>query len=103
MIIREWRGYASQSKSADYPRHFRDVVIPELQGIPGFQGAFLCQRPVGGEVEFLVLTRWASMDAVRAFTGADTGRAVVEPGAVAALDSYEKTVWHYEVLEEVSA
>src|SRR5262249_22543966 len=30
MIVREWRGWAALSKADDYPKHFRDKVIPEL-------------------------------------------------------------------------
>jgi hypothetical protein len=53
-------------------------------------------------VEFLVLTRWASMDAIRAFAGDDVGRAVVEPDAIAALVSFDRTVRHYELLQETT-
>jgi heme-degrading monooxygenase HmoA len=53
-------------------------------------------------VEFLVLTRWASMDAIRAFAGDDVGKAVVEPEAVQALLSFDRTVQHYEVVQEVA-
>lgn len=42
------------------------------------------------------------MDAIRAFGGSNPERAVVEPGAVAALTDYDKTVRHYQVLEAVS-
>ena len=52
-------------------------------------------------VEFLVLTRWESLDAIRAFAGDDIGRAVVEPGAVSALVEYDPRVQHYDVLETV--
>jgi heme-degrading monooxygenase HmoA len=102
MIIRAWCGRASRGRSDAYPKHFRAVVISELRTVPGFLGAQLCRRAEGDEVEFLVLTRWQSMAAVRAFAGAAVDKAVVEPGAVAALDDFDDTVRHYEVLEEVS-
>jgi hypothetical protein len=56
---------------------------------------------MGDKVEFLVLTRWQSMEAVRAFAGARVDKAVVEPGAVAALDDFDAAVRHYEVIEDV--
>jgi heme-degrading monooxygenase HmoA len=101
MIMRSWRGRASTRRSDDYPKHFRRAVVPDLRGVPGFLGAHLSQRRDGDRVEFLVLTRWESMEAVRAFAGPDVDKAVVEPGAVAALDDFDDTVRHYEVLEEV--
>jgi heme-degrading monooxygenase HmoA len=101
MIIRAWRGRASRSRSDAYPKHFRAVVIPELRTVPGFLGAQLCRRAEGDKVEFLVLTRWQSMAAVRAFAGPTVDKAVVEPGAVTALDDFEDIVRHYEVLEDI--
>lgn len=101
MIIREWRGRASPDNSEAYPVHFRSHVLPELRGLPGFLGAHLSQRPHGDLIEFLVLTRWDSLDSIRAFAGDDIERAVVEPGAVAALVEYDSRVQHYDVLETV--
>jgi heme-degrading monooxygenase HmoA len=103
MILREWRGRASPLKADAYPAHFRANVLPELRDIPGFLGAHLSRRRVGDTIEFLVLTRWQSMDAVRSFTGNDLGKAVVEPGAVAALLDFDASVQHYEVIEEAPA
>jgi hypothetical protein len=53
-------------------------------------------------VEFFVLTKWASMDAVRSFAGDDVERSVVEPEAVAVLTSFDPTARHYEVVDEIS-
>jgi heme-degrading monooxygenase HmoA len=103
MIIREWRGRASAPRAEAYPKHFRAAVVPELRNVPGFLSAHLSRRRMGDRVEFLVLTRWQSMDAIRAFAGGTVDRAVVEPGAVAALDDFDAGVQHYEVIEEVSA
>ena len=40
------------------------------------------------------------MDSIQAFAGSTVDKAVVEPGAVSALDDFDDTVQHYEVLEE---
>lgn len=101
MIIREWRGRATVEQSATYLEHFEAQVVPELRRIPGFLGAYLGRRDMSDRVEFLVLTRWQSMDAIRAFAGASIDRAVVDPGAVAALTDFDDTVQHYVVIEEV--
>jgi heme-degrading monooxygenase HmoA len=101
MIIREWRGRASPSKADAYPKHFNDKVVSELRQVPGFVGAQLSRRQFDDKIEFLVLTRWQSMDAIRGFAGTDVEKAVVEPGAVAALVEFDTTVRHYEALVEV--
>jgi heme-degrading monooxygenase HmoA len=102
MIVRAWRGRASPVQSSAYPEHFRRRVVPELQRIEGFLGAALLQQARAEEIEFLVLTRWQSMDAIRAFAGEEVESAVVEPEAAAALTGFDRTVQHYEVVEELS-
>ena len=99
MIVRTWRGRAAKSNPEAYIAHFRRNVLPELRGIEGFLGATLLKEMRADDVEFLVLSRWASLNAVRAFAGDDLSRAVVEPEAVAALKDFDKTVHHYEVVE----
>jgi len=101
MIIREWRGRATRAKAADYPTHFRANVAPALQRTPGFLGVHLSQRWLDDGIEFLVLTRWQSIEAIQAFAGNDIDKAVVEPDAVAALVDFDKGVQHYEVVEEI--
>jgi len=102
MIVRMWRGRAPSSNPLAYGEHFRRQVLPELERIEGFLGASLLRQIGPDDVEFLVLTRWASMDAIRAFAGDDVGRAVVEPDAIAALVSFDRTVRHYEVVQETT-
>lgn len=80
MIARLWRGVASTSANADaYQRH---VTMKN-----------------GGGVEFLVITLWDSMDAIRKFAGDDPEAAVVEPEARAVLSDYDNFVRHCEVHE----
>ena len=96
MIIREWRARAEPAQMDAYPKHFREMVAPELHHVEGFLGAYLSQCLVEGEVEFIVQTRWQSMESIRGFAGEAVEQAKVEPGAVAALTSYDDTVRHYD-------
>jgi heme-degrading monooxygenase HmoA len=102
MIVRSWRGRAHPTSACRYIEHFRRNVLTELQEMEGFQGAVLLREDRPDEVEFLVLTRWASMEAIRAFAGDDVRNAVVEQEAEAALLCFDRTVRHYEVVEELS-
>lgn len=101
MFIREWRGRAKQSEATKYPEYFRKEVISQLRRAPGFQGGSLSQREMGDQVEFLVLTRWKTLDAIREFTGSAAEHAVIDPGAIATLVAYDHAVRHYEVLEDL--
>lgn len=103
MIVRSWRGRAAVTNQHAYVEHFRQNVLPELRELDGFLGASLLKTNLAEEVEFLVLTRWASIDAIRAFAGDKVEQAVVEPQAVAALLNFDRTVRHYEVVEETTS
>jgi heme-degrading monooxygenase HmoA len=95
MILRVWRARADVSRRHHYPEYFREHVAPGLSRIEGFLGADVVEREAGTVVEFTVITRWASMDAIRRFAGADPERAVVEPGAAAVLREYDDAVSHH--------
>ena len=98
MIARLWRGAAADGERAQaYLRHFDGSVLPALEKIAGYKGARVLRRAERGRVELLVTTFWESMDAVRAFAGADPDKAVVEPEARAVLAEFDDFVRHYEV------
>ncbi len=101
MIVRSWRGKASVAKADAYPDHFRKNVLPELKGVAGFVGASLLKQQTPAGIEYVVLTRWASIEAIKGFAGPDIARAVVEPEAIATLVDYDRTVQHYDVVEDV--
>jgi heme-degrading monooxygenase HmoA len=100
VIARLWRGAAADRRNAQaYVRHLRADVVPELAAIPGYREVRLLRREEGGRTEFLVMTLWDSMDAIRRFAGENPERAVVEPEARAVLADYDDFVRHYEVQE----
>jgi heme-degrading monooxygenase HmoA len=74
----------------------------KLQSLPGLLGASLLRQPRPDDVEFLVLTGWSSMEAIRAFAGADVRQAVAQPAAAAALVSFSPGVERFEVFERVA-
>ena len=98
MVVRSWRGYASVSNAEAYPKHLLETVRPVLEALAGFRGVYLLTRQEAGEVEYLVLTLWDSMDAIRQFAGDEPNRAVVEPEARAVLLRFDAEVKHYQAL-----
>jgi heme-degrading monooxygenase HmoA len=98
MVVRSWRGYGGLASPEAYPTHLLEEVHPKLAQLPGFRGLYLLRRQHPNEVEFLVLTMWESMEAIRAFAGPEPEQAVVEPAARAALLRYDSLVSHYEVV-----
>jgi heme-degrading monooxygenase HmoA len=100
MIVRTWMAYATPDKARAYRDYLTAHVIPKLQKLKGFHGLELCSAQSGGRVELLVISRWESMDAIKAFAGPRPERAVVEPGAQAVLEEYDDVVFHYELALE---
>ena len=97
-VLRLWKGRAAASKAGEYIRHVSEKVFPRIQSNPGQRGAYLLRRSVDNGIEFLVLTFWASMDAVGRFAGPEPERAVVEPSARAVLSDFDEWVTHYDIV-----
>ena len=99
MIVRTWMAYAKPENARAYRDHLANTVLPRLQKVPGFLGLELCQaRQRGDRVELFVISRWESMDAVKAFAGPQPDKAVVEPTAKAFLEDFDDVAFLYEVM-----
>ncbi len=97
MISRMWSGRTTTENADQYLAHLKDKVFPELRRNDGHRGASVLRRDLDERVEFVVLTYWESMEAIRQFAGNDAEVAVVEPAARAMLSDFDSTVRHHEV------
>jgi heme-degrading monooxygenase HmoA len=98
MIARIWTARTTPAQAPAYADHLRSRVLPHLRTIPGYRGASLFRRDVEGEADLIVVTRWQSMEAVRAFAGDDPETAVVEDEAAAVLTGYDRRVRHCTIV-----
>lgn len=96
MITRMWRGWTRATEADRYERHYRSEVMETLRQVPGFRGARLLRRTVGEETEFVSLTLFDDLDAVRSFAGPDYDTAVVAGEAREVLIRFDERVSHYE-------
>ena len=97
MILRLWRGWTTPENAAAYERFLRGTMFPSMRRVDGFAGAELLRRDDGDEVAFVTITRFESLDAVRAFAGDDHELAVVEPEARSLLSRFDERSTHYEL------
>ncbi|MDR7274860.1 antibiotic biosynthesis monooxygenase [Catenuloplanes atrovinosus] len=97
MIARVWRGWLRAQDADGYDRHYRAEVLSTLRAVNGFAGARLMRRAVGDEVEFLSITYFADMDAVRRFAGDDPEIPVIAEAVRDLFIRYDTLVRHYEV------
>jgi heme-degrading monooxygenase HmoA len=96
MIGRLWSGRTEPADADAYEAFLRDDVLPRTESA---HGAYVLRREtVDGAVEFVTLTLFDSLDAVRDFAGEDAKRAVIEPRAQELLAEYDPEVRHFEVV-----
>jgi len=100
MISRHWKGVARVEEANNYIDHLRLETFPAISEIDGFIDASILNRATERGVEFLIVTRWRSMDAIRRFAGESTNVAVVPTAVQAMMVEYDKNVEHYEVVDE---
>jgi heme-degrading monooxygenase HmoA len=99
MISRQWRALAHRSRAQDYVKHLRTETFPALRRISGFVDASLASRPLGAGVEFIVITRWDSVDAISKFAGSDPEAAVLPTKAAEMMIEYDRRARHFDVIE----
>jgi mannose-6-phosphate isomerase-like protein (cupin superfamily) len=101
MIARRWRGWVDKPENADvYVAHFEGTVRPQLADTAGFVDAMVERiEDNNGRTEIVVVTRWESMDAIRAFAGDDVNAAVVEAEARSVLADFDARVRHIELAD----
>jgi antibiotic biosynthesis monooxygenase (ABM) superfamily enzyme len=100
MISRIWHGWTKPENADAYEALLRETIFPWIERVDGYRGAFLLRRDAGGEIEFVTITRFDSLDAVKAFAGEDYETAVVLPEADALLSRYDARSAHYETVVE---
>jgi heme-degrading monooxygenase HmoA len=99
MIARLWHG---RTRARDYDAYWaflRDRAIPDYRRTPGNQGVRLFRRLEGDQAYFLTLSYWVSLEAIRAFAGADIELAKYYSEDRHYLLEFERTVQHYEVTD----
>lgn len=102
MIARTWRGVTRAADSDRYADYVEATGLRAFAETPGNLGAVMMRRPADAAgspgTEFVVLSFWDSMDAVKRFAGPTPERAVFYPEDDAFLVSRDLNVDHYEVV-----
>lgn len=99
MIARIWRGITSAASADDYLDYLKLTGLKEYRETAGNRGVLVLRRVHGEHCEFVLLSLWESMDAVRAFAGENADVAKYYPKDAAYLLELEPHVRHYEIAE----
>ena len=98
MIARTWHGRVPAEKADAYYSYLRRTGLADYAATPGNRGVTVLRRNDGAVTHFLLLTLWESIEAVRAFAGAQYELAQYYPEDDDYLLEREPFVTHYEVL-----
>lgn len=80
-----------------YFEYLQETGVRAYMGTPGNAGVWVLRRTLGERVEFLLLSLWESMEAVRAFSS-DPEKAVFYPEDERYLVEFDRDVKHYDLL-----
>jgi heme-degrading monooxygenase HmoA len=102
MIARIWHGWTAPDDADKYEALLKDEILVGIQNrrIRGFKNMQLLRREAGGEVEFVTIMLFDSMDAVRRFAGVDFEAAVVPDKARGILLRFDERAQHYDIIAE---
>src|SRR6059058_852651 len=98
MISRQWRGLAKPAFADAYVQHLQTETFPAIRKLPGFVSASILRRSVPEGVEYLIVTEWESVEAIRAFAGPNAEAAVVPQKVHEMMVDYDRVVRNYEVV-----
>jgi heme-degrading monooxygenase HmoA len=101
MISRVWHGWTSRENADAYEKLLRTEIFTGIpkRSIRGYRGIHLLRRDVDDGVEFVTIMWFDTLDAVRAFAGADYEVAVVPHKAGQLLPRFDRRSAHYQVIE----
>jgi len=100
VIARTWRGWTRREDADEYATYIEETGMRAYRETPGNRGAWMLRRDEGDRTEFVTLSYWDSLDAVRAFAGDDVERAVFYLEDDRFLVDRETRVLHYEIVSE---
>jgi len=101
VIARVWRGVVRTTDAAAYAAYIRDTGFAEYGRTPGNRGAWLLRRDDQGTTEFIAISLWDSIAAIRAFAGEDIEAAVLYPEDERYLLGGNSSIVHYDVAEHI--
>lgn len=100
-VKRTWHGCTTPQNAEAYETLLREQIFPRIESreIPGYRGVELLRMDRNGEVEFMTVMTFDSIESVRAFQGSDYERAWVPDEAQRVLTRWDDRAEHYIVVE----
>ena len=101
MIARIWRGHTRSEDAESYTKFIEKTGLTDYRATPGNLGAAILRKSGATTTEFLVLSFWEDLDAIRKFAGSDVEKAHYYPEDDHYLLGKEPRVTHYDLASHV--
>jgi heme-degrading monooxygenase HmoA len=97
MVGRIWRGAVRPGDADEYAQYIVNTGVAGYRQTAGNLGVTMLRRELDDRVEFLILTLWESLEAVKAFAGEDYEKAVYYPEDDRYLIERDERTSHWQV------
>jgi heme-degrading monooxygenase HmoA len=97
MVARIWHGRTSADKSDEYRQYLFDVGVKKIATLPGNRGVQMMMNKTADEGEFMVVSYWDSIDAIKGYAGENYTRVHDLPRDKDFLIDPETLVRHFEL------
>ena len=99
MIARIWHGWTRSWDADAYARYLVATTTLECRAVPGNRAAYLLRRGECDRTEFVTITLWDSLAAMRAFTGENGQQPPLPADDARFLIGGAPAVVHYETID----
>jgi heme-degrading monooxygenase HmoA len=96
-IARIWHGRTPVGRADEYRQYLFDAGVKKIASIPGNRGVQIMMRKASDEAEFMVVSYWDSIDAIKGYAGATYERVHDLPRDNEFLIDKETLVRHFEL------
>jgi antibiotic biosynthesis monooxygenase (ABM) superfamily enzyme len=97
MIVRVWHGYTKPENADAYEAMLKPELLPGLSRVPGFHHSYLLRRDLKGEVEFITMIYFDSLDAIIALAGPDYETSIIPEDRKPLLARHDEKAQHYDL------
>lgn len=97
MIIRQWRGRVPHDKADAYAEVMKRLAIPDYSSVDGLLAYYFTRADKPDHTEFLLITHWESIEAIKQFAGDDYNKAKYYDEDKEYLLEFAEFVEHFEV------
>jgi len=97
IVARVWHGRTSADRADEYRQYIFEAGIKKIAAIPGNRGVQLMTDRSAAEGEFMVISYWDSVDAIKGYAGENYTRVHDLPRDKEFLIEPETLVRHFEL------